>query len=260
MNEPARLSQKQKESFLQDGFITLSRFADPAEVDMVRLIFDRLFATDAGWDEGNKFDLAGTDDGGQAKLPQILKPTRYAPELAGLEIIRKAREIALDFFDCDAVEMGEHMIFKPPHVGSVTPWHQDQAYHDPAMDERSINYWIPLDDTDVANGCMQYVPGSNRLDVLPHHSIGNDPRIHGLEVDSPERFASQAVACPLCAGDAVLHLPTTLHYAGPNNTSRQRRAYIVAMVAPSKRRVRPVDNFWMREKRTARQERAAANR
>ncbi|MDJ0823929.1 MAG: phytanoyl-CoA dioxygenase family protein [Rhodobacter sp.] len=253
------LSADQKAQLSRDGFVTIANIVEAGELETLRSIFDRLFATKAGWSEGNQFDLAGTDQGDAPKLPQILKPSRYAPELLELSPVRRARAITRDYFETDADPiMGEHMIFKPPRVGSTTPWHQDQAYHDPTLDERGLNFWIPLDDTDEANGCMQYVPGSHRMDVLPHHSIGNDPRVHGLEVDGPERFADQVVACPLSAGDAVLHLPTTLHYAGPNRTDRQRRAYIVSMVAPSAQRAVPVDNYWMREKRTARLERAQA--
>ena len=259
MSESMALSNAQKERLKENGFLTIAGFADASDLEVIRRTFDHLFAINAGWSEGNKFDLAGRDNNRRPRLPQILKPSRYAPELRDLGVVCKAGEITKDFFDCGSVEMGEHMIFKPPIVGSVTPWHQDQAYHDPTMDERSLNFWIPLDDTDVENGCMQYIPGSNRLDVLPHHSIGNDPRIHGLEVDEPERFGKCAVACPLSAGDVVLHLPTTLHFAGANRTSRQRRAYVVAMVAPGLVRERPVDNYWMREKQTARLERAAAS-
>ena len=258
MSNKYGLGEMEKSQLSKNGFVSVSNFAEPEELEALRAIFDRLFKTGAGWADGNQFDLAGTDEG-KARLPQILKPSRYAPELLNLGVIERAREITRDYFETDGeITMGEHMIFKPPHVGDVTPWHQDQAYHDPSQDERSINFWIPLDDTDVANGCMQYVPGSNNLDVLPHHSIGNDPRVHGLEVDDAETLAATVTACPLSAGDAVLHLPTTLHYAGPNTTPRQRRAYIIAMVAPSKPRAVPVDNYWMREKQTARLERAQA--
>ena len=78
--------------------------------------------------------------------------------------------------------------------------------------------------------------------------------MHGLEVDDANEFAKTVFPCPLSAGDVVLHLPTTLHYAGLNTTPRQRRTYIVAMIASSEPRAIPVDSYWMREKRTARQE------
>ena len=76
--------------------------------------------------------------------------------------------------------------------------------------------------------------------MFSHHSIGNDPRVYGLEVDDANEFAKTVFACPLSAGDAVLHLPTTLHHAGPNTTPRQRRTYIVAMIASSEPRAIPV--------------------
>ena len=69
--------------------------------------------------------------------------------------------------------------------------HQDQAYHDPAMAYKGVNFWMPLDDATVESGCLQFIPGSHKLDVLPHHSINRDPRIHGLEVDDPEKYAER---------------------------------------------------------------------
>ncbi|MEO1016181.1 MAG: phytanoyl-CoA dioxygenase family protein [Pseudomonadota bacterium] len=253
------LSQAERHHLLDHGYVAVEAFVARDEVDRLRIIVDRLFSSRAGWEDGNQFDLAGLDDAANnAALPQLLYPSKYAPELAESSFLQRAREIAASLFGNDlADDYGEHMIVKPPYSGSETPWHQDQAYHDPAAIERSINFWMPLDDTDEENGCMHYVPGSNRHDVLPHHSIGDDPRVHGLEVDNAGQYHEQAVACPLLAGGCVMHLPTTLHYAGPNTSSRQRRAYILIMQATALPRDRPIDNYWMREKRTARAEREA---
>lgn len=243
----AELTDEQNRALTEQGFVAVSSFVSGDELDAIRTIFDRLFAEKVGQDEGRQFDLAGGRSEGSLKLPQILEPSDYAPELRDLDVIARASAITQAYFDSDATPvMGEHMIFKPAHVGNVTPWHQDQAYHDPAMDERSINFWIALDDTDVDNGCMQYVPGSHANDVLPHHPIGHDPSVHGLEVDQPDKLTHTTVACPLQAGGCVMHLPKTLHYAGPNGTARQRRAYILIMQAPPVKRAVPVDNYWMR--------------
>ena len=38
--------------FRQEGFLIIERFAPPAEVEAVAPIYDRLFETRAGWDEG----------------------------------------------------------------------------------------------------------------------------------------------------------------------------------------------------------------
>ena len=81
----------------------------------------------------------------------------------------------------------------------------------------------------------------------------------GVVAQRKIRFTPGLVACPLSARGAVLHLPTTPHHAGPNTTPRQRRAYMAAMVAPSRKRERPVDTYWTREKKTAGLKRATAS-
>jgi len=144
-------------------------------------------------------------------------------------------------------------------VGAPTPWHQDEAYWDPGLEYHSISVWMPLQEATLENGCMQFVPGSHKLPVAPHRSIGNDPRVHGLEIAS-DVDVSGAVACPLPPGGATFHLSSTLHYAGPNTTDTPRRAYILGFNTPPKPRPVPRNFWWQREKRTARQERAQAAR
>ncbi len=249
----SQLTESQRARLDKDGFLVIDNFVDAAEVARLRTVFDRLFASDAGRAEGKRINLAGLDDPDAEKiLPQIVGPSSFAPELKDGAFVRHARTLAQAVFGDALLDgFGEHMIFKPAGAGAETPWHQDMAYHNPAAIEHSINFWMPLDDTDVDNGCMHYIPGSHRSDVLPHHSIGNDPRIHGLEVDEAAQYNELGVACPMAAGGCVLHLPTTLHYAGPNMSDRQRRAYILIMNATPTPRAEAIDNYWMREKRTS---------
>jgi hypothetical protein len=233
----------------EDGFLVIESFVSAEEVERLRTVYDRLFGSDAGRAEGKRIDLVGAESPGAPNLPQIIEPSRFAPELRSGEYVARARSLARAFLGEDLLDgFGDHMIFKPPGAGAATPWHQDAAYHDPTKVERSINFWMPLDDADLDNGCLHYVPGSHRSDVLPHHSIGNDPRVHGLEVDHPESWHERSVACPIAAGGCALHLPTTLHYAGPNRSARQRRAYTLIMHAPSLSRTMPIDNYWMGER------------
>lgn len=258
MSEPATtLATHQLEFFSHNGFLSLDQITADDELAELRIIYDRLFDERAGWDEGNQFDLGGNEQDGKPRLPQILQPSKYAPELNDTEFLANARSIARQILGHDIEEThGEHMIYKPAGYGAATPWHQDQAYHDPTLRYRNINFWLPLDDATIRSGFMQFVPGSNRGDVLPHHSIGNDPAVHGLEVDEPERRAEYAVACPIPAGGCTMHAAYTLHYAAPNTSANPRRAYILIFRAPSTKRDQPVDNYWMREKHTARQRRA----
>ena len=116
-----------------------------------------------------------------------------------------------------------HMIDKPPGTGRPTYWHQDEAYWEPSVEHRAVGAWMPLTECSVDMGCMQFLPGSHRGEILPHHSRRPDIRPDLYEVIA-EIDDAAAVACPLPAGGATFHHSRTLHYTAPNVTDRPRRA------------------------------------
>jgi ectoine hydroxylase-related dioxygenase (phytanoyl-CoA dioxygenase family) len=256
MSAPS-LTKDEIARFERDGFLSIEAITTREELVWLREVYDRLFDEKVGWEDGNQFDLAGTDSEKEAALPQIVGPSRYIPELRETEYRKNATAIARQILGKDVTDRtGEHMIYKPARRGVATPWHQDQAYHDPTLEFRGVNFWMPLDDATVDSGCLQFVPGSHRMDVLPHHSINHDPRIHGLEVDDPDDWADKAVPCPVPAGGATLHACYLLHYAAANTTDRPRRAYTLTFRCEPVKRDVPVDNHWRREQQTARATRA----
>ncbi|MES2464883.1 MAG: phytanoyl-CoA dioxygenase family protein [Armatimonadota bacterium] len=251
------VTQDQVAFFRENGFLALDPITTPEEVAWLREIYDDLFERRAGREEGNQFDLGGTDEEGkQAALPQILGPARYAPELKNGLFRVNALAIARQLLGPDTQPTGDHAIFKPAGIGAPTPWHQDEAYWDPSKEYQSLSFWIPLQEATVDNGCLWFVPGSQRLEIAPHHSIGSDPRIHGLELEEGAIDTAQAVACPLLPGGATIHANRTLHYAGPNRTGIPRRALILGFGLPATERTTPRRFPWNEIKKTARAERA----
>lgn len=252
------LSEGDVEAFWRDGYLVIPRLADDDEVRHMREVYDDLFARRAGREEGMHFDLAGPDDEETpAALPQILLPSKYAPELLTSAVRARALAVAQQLLGPDAAETGDHAINKPSRSTATTPWHQDEAYWDPAQDHRGLSIWIPLQDVTVENGCMQFLPGSHQQEVLPHQSIGNDPRVHGLEL-AGELDITDAFACPLAAGGATVHFSRTVHFTGDNQTDAPRRAYIMSFGLPSQPRSDGRTFPWLDSRKTARAERAAA--
>jgi ectoine hydroxylase-related dioxygenase (phytanoyl-CoA dioxygenase family) len=245
-HQTGRLSGQQVAFFQDNGYLDTDTLFDPSDLEKIDRICIRLIEQKAGREEGDQFDLAGPDDDPKkAALPQIMNPSKYAPELAKSPVREAAKAIAEQLLGPGVELVNEHMIRKPPRHGAATPWHQDQAYHKPDMIYDNVNIWIPLRDATIENGCMQYVPGSQKItDVLPHHSIGNDPRAGGLEVDDPEQYNKQAVPCPVPVGGATMHRSYTLHYAGPNNTDSPRPAYILVYGHKPKKRDTPLNFPW----------------
>lgn len=249
------LTQDQIDFYHREGYLSLDAITTQEEVAWLRGIYDRLFESRAGRESGDQFDLGGTDEEGrQAVLPQILGPSKYAPELKEGLFRVNALAIARQLLGPEAEPAGEHAIFKPARTGAETPWHQDEAYWDPKMDYESFSLWIPLQPATLENGCMQFVPGSHKQQVMAHHSINHDPRIHGLEIDAVD--TSTAVACPIPAGGATIHHNRILHYAGPNRSDIPRRAYILLFRRPPVQRADARDFPWNTQKETARQQRA----
>ena len=85
---------------------------------------------------------------------------------------------------------------------------------------RAVGRWTPLDDADIDNGCMWFVPGSHPATCSRHRHLGDDPAVHILVVDD-RSTRRRAVPVPLKAGGAAFHHPPgLLHHAAPNTTER----------------------------------------
>jgi ectoine hydroxylase-related dioxygenase (phytanoyl-CoA dioxygenase family) len=250
------LSQEDHRFYEEHGYLVLRDVVPHEEVRRVRAIMETLVARRAGEERGDFLDLAGSDDGTEPALPQILMPQSYAPELAAGALRTAAEAVARQLLGEDVVPEGEHSIIKPPFDGAPTPMHQDEAFWSGRVDYRSLSIWFPLQDVDEENGCMSFVPGSHRLGVLPHHSQDGDVTRNGLEIDGTEQFSP--VVMPLRAGDATVHHCRTIHVAGPNRTATPRYAYIYGFGLPARPAAEPRDFPWLEEKRLAREERARA--
>ena len=252
-----QLSKEQIAFFHREGYLVLDQLVPAEEVDRMRVIYDRLFDRKAGRELGEYYDLGGTDEEGKAPvLPQMMNPSRYAPEIAVGQFRLNAAAIARQLLGAACEFRQDLAICKPPGSPAATPWHQDNAYLDPKFDHENINIWIPLQPVTEANGCLQFIPGGHKSkNILPHHTINNDPRIEGLECDVIDE--KQAVTCPIPAGGVTIHHTRVLHHAGPNRSSEPRRAYILEFRNPPVKRAQPHDFYWQRARNTEREKRYA---
>ena len=249
------LSPEQITSFHEYGFLALPKITTDDEVGLIRSLYDNLFDKRTGWDKGDLFDFAGEDSEAKtASVPQLLEPSRHAPELKKTIFRSNAHEIAKQLLGPTAELVFEHAILKPAQIGGETPWHQDEAFYPKFTNYRSITFWMPLQPVDLKNGCLDFIPASHKGPLLTHRSINNNPKIHGLEAIGAQ--ASLRVSCPLNAGGATIHAHRTLHHAGPNVTGGPRRAYALGFGVRSAAYTLRADFPWNVEKATARMKRA----
>jgi ectoine hydroxylase-related dioxygenase (phytanoyl-CoA dioxygenase family) len=213
--------------FHQHGYLAVEQVMPLEEISRVRVIYDRLFNEDRSRTEGDLYNLTGAKQKGRAEeVAQILQPGKYAPALLETQLVANLKALMKQLLGAETCMVGDHAINKPPHSPAATPWHQDEAYWNPAKEYRGLSIWVPLQPATKLNGCMHFVPGSHRLEVIPHQPIGNHPLTPGLEVVPGAYDFSSAVACELPAGGATIHLERTLHYTPANQSDDYRRAYI----------------------------------
>ncbi len=108
---------------------------------------------------------------------------------------------------------------KPPNY-KMTSAHQDNAYFEINKSESVFTFWIPLQDVDVLNSCMFYVPGSHMNGLVPHKVIGTNVRTRtgktGFSLYSDVYKNSDFVKVPMKKGQILIHDKDTMHFSSPD--------------------------------------------
>ncbi|MCC3371489.1 phytanoyl-CoA dioxygenase family protein [Cohnella sp. REN36] len=121
----------------------------------------------------------------------------------------------------------DHGLWKMPQDSKATPWHQDTPYwpvneSNPGM----LSLWLTLDDVDERNGCMAFVPKSNRMGKLKGIDLANPQNLFEF-VEGGRADVHQPVVVPLKSGSCTFHDGLTFHYAHANVTDRPRRVLAI---------------------------------
>ncbi len=242
----AALTPRHVTEFNERGFTWIERITSDEELQWLGAVYDRLFAERVEPVPGGYIDLIRPyDSAGEDLQPQILLPELRFAELRKTAFWRNGRTLAARLLGVErsAVRGWGHMILKPPRIGGPLPWHQDEAYWDPAFDYQALGCWMPLDPATPESGCMRFIPGSHRGAVREHRHLGDNPAVHAtyaVGVDDHD-----AVAVPIAAGGAIFHNCRIVHSSLPNRSERVRRAYANEWQVEPVRRQVPHDRPWM---------------
>ena len=224
------LTPDQITSFHEHGFLALDRITTAAEVEQLRPVFDDTFK---GWREKTEFtprDLADGGDQDDGLVVQMHEMSKNLAAFANSLMRANAIAVAEQLLGPECEFRTDHAISKPAGSPAATPWHQDQWYWDPKAEYRRVSVWIPLQDVNAENGCMQFVSRRDVPDIIPHAKQDASDAWHA---DAASFDPATAVPCPVPAGGATIHYGKTLHYTTPNRSGQPRRAYIISCGIPS---------------------------
>src|SRR6185295_3447490 len=111
--------------------------------------------------------------------------------------------------------------------GGVVAWHQDYSYWTRTKPMAHITCWIGLDDSTRTNGCVHYVPGSHRWELLPRNSFANQMDTGFASLTPEQREEFKPVPIEMKAGECSFHHPLMVHGSYANETPRPRRAVVI---------------------------------
>jgi non-heme Fe2+,alpha-ketoglutarate-dependent halogenase len=206
VTNPRTLTAEQVAAFNRDGYLKGIRIFSAPEMAVIREYFDRLLAR----------TLAAGGDSYSISTAHLRYGRVY-------DLLTHPRIVACvkDLLGEDVIAWGSHFFCKMPGDGKRVSWHQDASYW-PLTPSKAVTAWLAIDDADVANACMRYLPGSHVMGHLTYTLSENDEaNVLNQTVEGVERLG-EPVSVELAAGEISLHSDLLLHGSEANGSARRR--------------------------------------
>lgn len=223
-----RLTDEQVAFFHENGYLAGVKILEDEQIEMLREELEKFFdANHDGrdlWYEYHTNESASPD----TVLFHALGAWRVGAGFHDILWAPAFVQAAEQLIDGKVRFWHDQLFCKPANHGGVVAWHQDYSYWTRTKPMAHLTCWIGLDDADRDNGCVQYVPGSHKWDLLPITGLaGNMDAIQ--EVLTPEQWEQfqKPVAAELKKGEATFHHPLMVHGSFANRTDRPRRAAVI---------------------------------
>lgn len=222
-----RLSDEQVEFYREHGYLAGVRMITDTQIEALREEVAALVNPDH---PGNHlfYEFNSNESADPQKiLFHALGAWRIAPGLHDM-LWNPAFTVPASQLLGGAVRFWHDQIFyKPAHHGGVVIWHQDYSYWTRTRPMAHLSCWIGLDDSTRDNGCVQYVPGSHRWNLLPRADFANDMDAILDALTPKQKKEFKPVAIELKKGECSFHHPLMVHGSFENRTDKSRRAVVL---------------------------------
>ena len=231
-----KISSKQWEKFDRDGYLLLGRVCSSKDITQLGNRINDIMLGKADVDyERMMMQLDCSDGPGSKPGPQSFgfkgatlayrkiqdlenDPIflRYMQESLFQDICAKVYGVKTNIACFRAMFMN-----KPASEGTNLVWHQDRWTN---LDrDPKITIWTAIDNCNIANGCVQIIPGSHRILINSESTSGF------LTPEQTNDILKKNIPIPLelNAGEVILLHNWLLHSSDVNRTNDPRRAFSV---------------------------------
>lgn len=252
------LSPAQIRRYREDGYLIVEGFFSPGECDSLRVrcrelvenadltdhptvVFNTKDSPQASSEyfhtSGDKirffFEEGAIGDGGVLTVPKHMALNKighalhaFDPEFKKVTFSDQVQGIARSLqMERPAVVQSMYIFKQPRFGGSVRP-HQDSSflYTSPMT---LVGFWVALEDADVENGCLWFVPKSHKQGVSMRMKCTEEGGTvtTNFEGSALPLDAADFVAGPVKQGTLVLIDGLVVHKSEENNSTQSRHIY-----------------------------------
>ena len=208
------LSEAQIAQYRERGYLAPIRIMSEAEAGALR-----------GELEAVEARMGGPLRGDLRHKSHLLFP--FLAELVRHKVLLDAVE---DVIGPDILCWNTNFFIKEAENPAFVSWHQDSTYWGLSAPE-VVTAWVALTPSTAANGAMAVIPGTHKLDQVPHrdtfHRHNLLTRGQEVEVDVDE---SQQVMLTLEPGEMSLHHVRLVHGSAPNPSPDRRIGFAIRYI------------------------------
>lgn len=221
------VTAQQINDYQRDGFLAIPEFLTSSELRVWQRVTDQAVSDRLEAAGENTNQTEGDRSYYSRVFIQCLRLADTNDEMRGLIYDRRIGKMAAELTGIDGIRAWHDQALIKQAFGNPTAWHLDNPYWSFSSPD-AISIWVALDDATLENGCMWYVPGSQKSAAYESPGIGQN--ISELFDFYPQWKEIDPVAVPASAGTAVFHGGLTAHAAGTNMTRHARRAMTCAFM------------------------------
>ena len=215
LREPYRITEAQIRFYQKYRFIKLKNVLSTGEIGHFNEVIS------AAVDELNREKRPMNDRDTYSKaFIQITNLWRQDEQIKKLVFSPRLAQIAAELMEVSSVRLYHDQALFKEAGGGYTPWHADQYYW-PLESDRSITAWIPLQETTLKMGALEFSAGSHELIDGRGLPIGDDSE--RMVNEALRKGGFEHVIEPFDLGEVSFHAGWTYHRAAPNLTSETRK-------------------------------------
>ena len=138
-----------------------------------------------------------------------------------------------DLYGPDLLCWSTNFFIKEARNPAFVSWHQDSTYWGLSKPD-VVTAWVAFTEANEANGAMEYIPGSHKLDQVPHRDTfaKNNLLTRGQEI-AVEVDQSKRRIITLRPGEMSLHHVRLVHGSPPNPSADRRIGLAVRYIPTS---------------------------